>query len=92
MMEEFHVTYLSHHYRDDDGPEKLVSCRFVAMSKEDALALAKTKLPHVITAYGDEGLTEDVIEIRVRSWAEWGNELDQHWATICETEPEEEDE
>jgi hypothetical protein len=90
MMEEFHVAYLSHLYNDpDEGPDKLVSCRFVAMSKEDALAIAKSKLPHVIAAYADEGTTEDVIEIEVRSWAEWGNKLDKNWEAICNVEPEE---
>ena len=91
MMEEFHVCYLSHFYQEDPdvGPDKLVSCRFLATSKEDALQIAKEKIPHIITAYADEGTTEDVIEIEVRAWAEWGKKLDRNWDAICEIEPEE---
>lgn len=90
MTEYFHVAYLSHLYSDpDEGPDKLVSCRFLAASKEDALRMAKEKIPRVIAGYADEGTTEDVIEIEVRAWAEWGNKLDKNWDAICKTEPEE---
>jgi len=96
MMEEFHVVYLAYYpwQADDEGPDKLVSCRFVADSKEDALNMAKAKLPQVIEAYSDEqdGATEDNIEIKVRSWAEWGNQLDRNWDAICNTPTDEEDE
>jgi hypothetical protein len=94
MMEEFHVCYLSHLYQEDpdEGPDKLVSCRFLADSKEDALRIAKEKIPHVIAGFADEGTTEDVIEIEVRPWAAWGKQLDRNWDAICNTEPEEDDE
>lgn len=95
MMEEFHVAYLAYYpWQDpDEGPDKLVSCRFVAMSKEDALQMAKAKLPQVIAGYTDEQdmVTEDIIMIEVRSWAEWGNQLDKNWEAICNTTIEEEE-
>jgi hypothetical protein len=97
MMEEFHVAYLAYYpWQDpDEGPDKLVSCRFVAQSKEDALQMAKAKLPQVLAAYTDEqdGATEDCVMIEVRSWAEWGYQLDLAWEAICNTTvPEEDDE
>ena len=95
MMEEFHVAYLAYYpwQGPDEGPDKLVSCRFVAQSKEDARQMAKAKLPQVIAGYTDEQdeVTEETIMIEVRSWAQWGNELDKNWEAICNTIIEEEE-
>lgn len=96
MKSEFHITYLSYYWQEgtDEGPEKLVSCRFVAESKEEALKMAKEKIPNVIATHGgeDEDLTEEHIEIEVRSWAEWGTQLDKNWEAICNAEPKENEE
>ena len=96
MMEEFHVAYLAYYpWQDpDEGPDKLVSCRFVAASKEQARQMAKAKIPQVIAGYTDEQdeVTEDIVTIEVRSWAEWGNKLDKNWEAICNTATWENDE
>ena len=95
-MEEFHVAYLAYYpWQDpDDSPDKLVSCRFVAQSKDEAMRMAKAKIPQVIAGYTDEhdAVTEDIMMIEVRSWAEWGNKLDKNWEAICNTTTWENDE
>lgn len=95
MLEQFHVAYLAYYpwQGSDEGPDKLVSCRFVAASKEQARQMAKAKLPQVIAGYTDEGdeVTEEIITIEVRSWAQWGNQLDLAWEAICNTTVEEEE-
>jgi hypothetical protein len=96
VMEEFHVAYLAYYpWQDpDEGPDKLVSCRFVAQSRDEALRKAKAKIPQVIAGYTDEQdeVTEEIIMIEVRSWAEWGNQLDLAWDAICNTTTWEADE
>ncbi|MFA6132591.1 MAG: hypothetical protein WC869_01090 [Phycisphaerae bacterium] len=92
MLELFHVSYLMTYpwMQDDEGPDCLVSVRFLAEDKKAALKLAKTQIETVLAVYTDpeDEADEEGLEIVVRAWDEWGAKLDKNWADICSTEAE----
>lgn len=96
MLQEYFVSYLALYkwnHDPDASPDKLVSVKFTAGSESEARQMAAERIPEVIASYTDEedDVTEDDIEITVRSWSQWGEHLSDNWDAICSTQLEDED-
>lgn len=69
---------------DEDRTDTVWRARLEAESLEEARRIARANRGAVIACSGREDIDIHDVEVTVRTWDEWGRQLDKNWELIRE--------